>query len=296
MNKQIFAAVILSIFFIQCSICPAVNLKADIDKNSIVDFFDFAILAGDWRKNDPNLKGDITGDSHVDFKDVWELANCWLHRDPNLVGWWMFDEGSGAIVYDSARNNNGTVYGNAAWIAGRINGALNFDSVNDYVNIPDDDNSLDITSQITIAAWIKPNDYSYYYIVAKQPSGSAEGYAAGNYEFALNGSYLEFLHQIYAEGGDEYYDSTLSVTKGVWQHVAVTLKANESVKFYINGEPAGTSPQNTPFGIVNNEPVRIGRIKSDEYWFYGGIDDVRIYNRALSGTEIQKLYQRGVKP
>jgi hypothetical protein len=242
------------------------------------------------------FKGDITGDGHVNFKDVLELANCWLRRDPNLVGWWKFDEGSGAIVYDSARNNNGTVYGTAR-TTGQINGALNFDGSNDYVEIPDNDNSLDITSQMTITAWIKPLDNEWLYcIAAKQPSGSATDDSPGNYEFMVAGSYLNFWYQINTEGTYAIYESTSPVALGEWQHVAVTLKIGDKVKFYINGEPTGTVDPMDTLGIVNDEPLRIGRIKSndDTYWFPGGIDDVRIYNRALSDTEIQQLYQWGL--
>jgi hypothetical protein len=298
MKKQIIAAGIISVFFILCSICPAVNLKADIDKNSIVDFFDFAILANDWRHNGSNLKGDITGDGHVDFKDVLELANCWLWRDPNLVGWWKFDEDGGTAANDSSgHNNNGTTYGGAEWTTGQITGALNFDGSDDYIEIPDNDNSLDMDNQITIAAWIKPNDNSYYYcIAAKQPSGSADEDALGNYAFVVNGNYLEFCYQTDAEGTYVFYDSTSSVEVGVWQHVAVTLKAGDSIRFYINGEPAGTWLQMDTFGIVNDEPLRIGKIKADDYYFYGGIDDVRIYNRVLTDTEIGQLYQQGSNP
>jgi hypothetical protein len=298
MKRQIIAAGILSVIFISFSFCSAAGLQADIDKNSIVDFFDFAILANDWRHNGSNLKGDITGDGHVDFKDVLELANCWLWRDPNLVGWWKFDEGSGTIVYDSAHNNNGTVYG-AAWTTGRIIGALNFDGSNDYVEIPDSDDSLDITSQMTITAWIKPmNNEWAYCIAAKQPSGSATDDSPGNYEFLVAGSYLDFWYQTDASGAFTLYESTSLVTLGEWQHVAITLKAGDKVRLYINGELAGIPAQMDTFGFVNDEPLRIGRIKTDDdaYWFLGGIDDVRIYNRALSDTEIGQLYQQGVNP
>ncbi len=228
--------------------------------------------------------------------NVWHFKT-WLLRDPNLVGWWRFDEGSGAITYDySARNNNGTVYG-AVWTTGQINGALNFDGSDDYVEIPDNDNSLDMISQMTIAAWVKPNDCDNMYCIAgKQPSGTASEYISGNYTFLIAGGYLNLWHQTDTDGTEIFYGSTSSITAGVWQHIAVTLKEGDGVKFYINGELTETLPQTEVFGIVNNEPVRIGKMKSGDYIFKGALDDIRIYNKALSGTEIQQIYQQGSNP
>jgi len=238
---------------------------------------------------------DETGPRCTAKGNVWNFKT-WLCRDPNLVGWWRFDEGTGTSVYDSARNNNGTVY-DAVWTTGQINGALNFDGIDDYVEIPDNDDSLDMTSQMTITAWVKPNNVDGMYCIAvKLPDETASENFSGNYGFFIEGNCLDLWHQ-YAEVAETFYPSTSppSVAAGIWQHVAVTLKTGDSVKFYINGAPAGTRPQNLPFGIVNNEPVRIGKTRSDEYgyWFYGGIDDVRIYNRELSGTEIQQIYLQG---
>jgi len=75
--------------------------------------------------------------------------------DPNLVAHWKFDEGSGAIAYDSVGGNVGTIYGDAEWTTGQIDGALSFDGVDDYVEIADS-SSLDCTGGITIVMWIKP--------------------------------------------------------------------------------------------------------------------------------------------
>jgi hypothetical protein len=92
-------------------------------------------------------------------------------------------------------------------------------------------------------------------------------------------------------GNEITYYSKSCITVGSWYHVAVTIKEGNDVNFYINGASAGKFPQADIFGIVNNEPLRIGKIKSEDYWFSGAIDDVRIYNRALSAAEIRKIYQ-----
>lgn len=218
--------------------------------------------------------------------------------DPNLVGWWKFDEGSGTAANDSSgHNNNGTVYGEAARTSGQIDGALNFDGIDDYVDVPDNDNSLDIPNQMTITAWVKINNRSNYYCIAtKQPGGTAPASNPGNYEFTIEPiGLLIFKHQTGTGDTLSLYESTSVVPLGTWQHVAVTVKKGDSVKFYINGASAGAFSQTATFGIVNNNSVRIGSRRDSWGWFYGGIDDVQIYNRALSDAEIQQVYYDGAR-
>jgi hypothetical protein len=239
-----------------------------------------------WRIDEKNMTGTTKG-------NIWNFKT-WLSRDPNLVGWWKFDEGIGTAANDSSgHNNNGTVNGDAVWTGGQINGGLNFDGSNDYVSVPDNDNSLDMPSQITISAWVKVNNLSNYYeILYKGPSGTAWEVYPGNYEFEIlkDSGRLEFEHQTGTGISCTNYISTSAVTAGAWQHVAVTLKKGDSVKFYINGTPVGTSAQTTAFGILNDEPIRIGTRKDSFGLFNGTMDDVRIYNRALSDAEIQQIY------
>lgn len=225
-----------------------------------------------WRIDEKNSGGTTTG-------DVWSFTTRPGGGvvDPNLAGWWKFDEGSGTTAYDSAGNNNGTIY-YATWTSGQIGGALSFDGSDSYVSVPDNDNSLDMDNEMTITAWIKPSSVDVLCIVSKVGE-------ATNYVFEIIFGTLE----LFDDYGDYY--STSNVTTGVWQHVAVTLKKGDSVKFYINGAPAGTSAQTTPFGSVNNEPLVIGMAGAYFDPFNGDIDEVRIYNRALSAGEIQQIYE-----
>ena len=77
-------------------------------------------------------------------------------QPPGLVGYWNFDQGSGTIAYDSSGyNNHGTIYG-ASWTSGKVNGALNFDGLNDYVDCGNNE-TLDPTQGATIEAWVNFN-------------------------------------------------------------------------------------------------------------------------------------------
>jgi len=166
--------------------------------------------------------------------------------------------------------------------------ALDFDGLDDYVEVADNDDSLDITDSLTISAWVNLNNIEPdNFIANKQPSGTWRKNYPGNYEFRISGGSLRLGHQT-GTGGLEYsfYFSTSGIETGTWYHVAVTLVEGGDVNFYINGCPAGTSPQSGTFGVLNDEPVRIGTRKDTWSYLDGLTDDIRIYNRALSAEEI----------
>ncbi|NIP26204.1 MAG: hypothetical protein GWN67_27470 [Phycisphaerae bacterium] len=216
-----------------------------------------------------------------------------------IVSHWKFDEGSGNIAYDSAGTNDGTIYG-ATWTMGKIGGALSFDGVDDYVDVIDSDDSLDIEDNITITAWVKLDYFNLHdhdFIVGKQPTGTSRTNYPGNYIFRttpLNG-YLHLHHQT-GTGDHEIskYSSTYGITAGEWQHCSVTLVEGGNVNFYIDGSPAGTVPQLGAFGLLNDEPVRIGTRKDAWSYFHGLLDEITIFNRALSGQEILEIYYTGM--
>ncbi|MFZ2146051.1 MAG: LamG domain-containing protein, partial [Sedimentisphaerales bacterium] len=211
-----------------------------------------------------------------------------------LVAHWEFDDGAGTIARDSSGNgHDGTLQGDPQWVAGMIgSGALSFDGSDGLVDVGHDE-SLSITDELTITVWLKVGDLStYYFLVCKQPSGTAGDNYPGNYEFRteINTGALQFGHQ-QAEGEQYiFYTSETSITAEQWYHVAVSVTKGELVEFYIDGVSAGSAEQLTNFGVLNDEPVRIGGRKDGYSFFNGILDDIRLYDRALSAVQIQKLY------
>jgi len=203
--------------------------------------------------------------------------------DPNLVGYWKFDEGEGNIAFDySGYKNNGTIKG-ANWTTGIINGALNFDGVDDYIDIADSDN-LDIINAITISAWIKPNTYSYIkWVVSK----------ANAYHLGLDSD--SYLNHIRFElrttpTGSIYSRSNGTVNLNEWNHIAVSAN-NTYNNFYINGILDRSIPGFTVYGVSNSNLAIGGLI-----FFSGKIDEVKIYNYAQTVGQIAEEAQvnRGV--
>ncbi|HUV65908.1 MAG TPA: LamG domain-containing protein, partial [Sedimentisphaerales bacterium] len=213
-----------------------------------------------------------------------------------LVGHWTFDEGSGTVAADSSgKGNNGTILGNATWVAGRIgSGALSFDASDDIVMVGDNP-SLDIEDALTICLWVKaPDVVTPNHMVTKQPSGSAATNYPGNYEFRIKSNTIQFLHQT-SQGTDySLYQSASQITAGEWHHAAVSIVEGGLVELYLDGVSAGSVAQTGTFGILNDDSLRIGGRK-DSKFFNGILDDVYIYDRALTPEQIAGL-RDGILP
>jgi hypothetical protein len=276
----------------------AYPFPGDFNRDGLVDLNDYSVLAANWQKEmHPGFAGDLDNNRKVDVDDLFIFSKYWLSKlEDHTMAWWKFDEASGSIASDIAANqHDGQLVNfpadNSQWITGRVNGALNFDGVNDYVSVPHS-SDFDIANCITISAWIKLNDLANYYFVAtKQPSGTAASSFSGNFEFRIapTTGNLEFLHQTSTGATYSQYSSTSGITAGTWTHITVSLIKGNHVRFYINGTLAGYPAQSGTFGIINTEPIRIGTRKDLYTYLNGAIDDVRIYNRALNDEEIKKL-------
>jgi len=206
-----------------------------------------------------------------------------------MVAWWPAQ----GNALDAAGTNNGTLMGGVNYAPGEVGEAFNFGGVNGYVNVPSSP-SLNLTNALTIEAWVELNNLNtVYFIATKGPSGTAGNNYSGNFEFRISGSNIQLLHQTSTGGNLATYQATSAITSGVWHHVAVTLVSGGDVNFYLDGVPAGTFPQQGTFGITNSQPVRIGT-RADGYSYFNGlIDELSIYNRALSSTEIASIYNAG---
>jgi hypothetical protein len=215
-----------------------------------------------------------------------------------LVGYWTFDEGNGTTTKDlSGYGNDGTLVNGPTWTTGKVGGALSFDGSDDYVNIVDFPNTFNFNGPFSISVWIKQNSSSGFRDIIS------------NYRQYLNptnhGMFLEIgtadkLRFVYRNNGTNVFDfqQTTSISIGTWQHVVAVYNPSlpsANAKVYLNGlQMSVTANANSTFSITGR-PLVIGSIDAGaegfgRYW-NGLIDDVRIYNRALSDAEIKALYQ-----
>jgi len=195
------------------------------------------------------------------------------------VAAWALNEGAGGSVGDATgRGNNGTIMG-ATWRPqGRWGSALGFDG-DDSVSVPDGAD-LDETSALTIEAWINPAQVSgYRMVVAKTSAGTPM-----NYYLGLSGREVEF--GFFSSGAWRWQTTSgVDLVAGTWAHVAVVYSdAADSVRLYVNGAQRLAATE-TGTLTVNAQPLRIGLGYPND-GFIGDIDEVRVYQRALSASEI----------
>jgi len=206
-----------------------------------------------------------------------------------LVAYWTFDEGSGDIVYDSSGNgNNGTING-ATWDAGKYGNALLFNAQDNYVEVPTSE-SLEITPNVTIAAWINWIDAGDTWL-AIMANGQQDG-PWENYGLFVNrdGRYLYFTLSL--DGGHVTQSAPNNVIEpDEWLHACATWDGS-TARIYVNGEMVFEQAQTgelVPPGL----PLRIGHRNGSPHYFSGIIDEVRIYNHALTDVEILAAMEGG---
>ncbi len=201
-----------------------------------------------------------------------------------LVAYYPFNENAND---ESGNGNDGTV--NGATLTADRNGnagrAYSFNGQNSYITVPHD-SSLISTDEITLSAWIKSSDMTKndQDIISKTESGSFS--LALNETDGITESKLAFL--LYVNNDYQFVYSSAHVNNQ-WYHVVGIYDATE-MKIYVDGTLEGTLPISGP--IKNNtSPLILGNESGQlNEPFDGTIDDIRIYNRALSESEIQQLY------
>ena len=190
--------------------------------------------------------------------------------------------GSGRTVTDASENgNHGERFGASRTQNGKFGKALAFDGLDDYVMVPADA-SLSITSALTIEAWIYLQKLTGYQIIAdKTDSGQPT-----NYYLATLGDEVDF--GFYNNGWRVHTTEGVNLKLRRWYHVAAVYNdAEDSVTIYVNGEQR-LSATETRGLKTNNLPLLIGTSGFDGETFKGRIDELRIYDKALTHDQIKQ--------
>lgn len=217
----------------------------------------------------------------------------------NLVGQWRLDQGGGTVAADSSGfGDNGNLLGPAAWIGGPGGGALEFDGALARVVVPDAP-QLDPTNQVSVSAWIERvgSPGAYKYVLSK----GGHGCIAASYGLysGPNGGLQFYISRghgtIYARSPD----ADQSVWDGRW-HLAVGTFDGNTIKLYVDGVEVGTGtvwPRPIEYQLSDSNDLYIGAYPScGEENFAGAISDVRIWNTALTSSEVNELGQTAPPP
>jgi hypothetical protein len=253
------------------------------------------------------LEGDLNQDCTADWQDVEIMADDWLEADVNLspvqppgdvnlVGWWKLDEPGSPNATDYAGyDNNGvieTLNTNVSWAAGHDANALNFDG--GRVLVPDA-NALKPKYELTVCAWVK-----YY----STHDNSARVMVKGENDketFSLEVSNDDECVLLARDGNDPGYKSydvnSYELEHGDWTHLAGTFKQGDCIKVYVNGQLEATNNDANAIVFLSQDTsgLAIGnRSDATNRAFEGLIDDVRVYDRALSAAEIAYIATDGM--
>jgi len=195
--------------------------------------------------------------------------------DTSLKLSYAFGEGSGGTTSDSSGNGHtGTISGASWTTSGKYGNALSFDGINDIVTSPDA-NDLDLTNAMTLEAWVFPTATltSPAAVIAKE-----------HVYFLYANLYNNLPHGGVRIGSTNYLASgTSPLQPNVWTHLAVTYDGT-IVRLYSNGVQVSTLPATGSISVSANQ-LWIGSSVFNEF-FPGRIDQVRIFNRALTLAEI----------
>jgi len=223
-------------------------------------------------------------------------GNCNLNG--GLVGFWSFDEGTGVTARDdSGLGNQGSLQNmnNNNWVLGQCGNALHFDGGDDYIDCGTG-GTLQISGGMTVAAWIKIDTGGREnWIIGKTTDSSPSG---NGWCFRIDGNNQVFLQD---NGPESMWDAVWGTTTfhaGVWYHAVGVFNADGYTRnrIFINGQSESLSSESGEALEQNaredsGSPVTIGWLGYGSNYFDGTIDEVRIFNRALSASEVLNLYE-----
>ncbi|MGD9714826.1 MAG: LamG-like jellyroll fold domain-containing protein, partial [Thermomicrobiales bacterium] len=238
------------------------------------------------------LSGD-EGDTAVITSTLNELRI----EDPTeqgLVGYWKFDEGTntGAILDSSGHGNTGVRHGGGGlvWTGSSLPTniafdnpyAMKFDGTDDYVDAPYN-SAIDVgTGDFTVSLWAKTSNKTEYQTLFSRDN-PANGAGIILYTAPTSGVFRTWVGSIALNG-------TIDIANGSWHHV-VLVRTSGTIKHFVDGAFDVSAAATGNINQSNNNIVRFGKAGDGFYKLNGSLDDVRIYNRALSPAEIKNLYQ-----
>lgn len=243
--------------------------------------------------------------SHRPQLEVLEKRTLLDGSVANPISWWQAEGNAN----DSAGSHHGAMLAGAGFAPGRIGMAFQFDGVDDSVEIPDDPN-LTTPSAITVGAWvyaesITPAWEGGFRIIVSKYNNSHDGATPGqdgqvSWDLAVD-EFGRFLFVVYSDpvGSNGHAEATQDplALVGQWQHVAASFAtATQEMKIYLDGAAVPTVDLHQPWGMPittiadSDTPIRIGRTHDNRATWDGLIDEVLLYDRALSPAEIEQVY------
>jgi serine/threonine protein kinase len=202
---------------------------------------------------------------------------------PRLVAHWTLDESGGAVAHDLAGGHNGTLHGDPVWLptGGVLGGALQLDGMDDYV----DTGYTDDLATWTVSTWVSSP--------VAPATGGPTGPVHRDRNYQINWDHPDLPGTAALNVGGTWYAATLGpLAANTWYHLVATYDGR-TLLAYRDGVLIASN--NAPSGEPSPEAasLTLGAHATGLQCFRGTIDDVRIYNYALTADEVQALYASG---
>ena len=266
---------------------PTLSYQWEFDGTNIADATNYSITLDNVQLNQSGnysvtvATSSGTTNSANALLTVLTPGSC-LPPPAGLVSWWTAD----GTVTDSAGTNEGTMEGGAGFAAGEVGLAFDFQNGSGYVQVPDspslnfggNDFSIELCANFTSLTGSRA-------LIAKDNGPGANN----KWIFWLNGGQLQFLVQT-GQSGFNVGSAAFSPALNTWHHLALT-RSGSFFSFYVDGALVSTGSSGTPIPTIA-APLTIGQAEGGN--FIGGLEDeVSIYGRALSASEVQSIYEAG---
>ncbi len=206
--------------------------------------------------------------------------------DKPLISYWSFDEGKGDKAFDGSQNTHTGIVRHAKWVEGRQGRALFFDGEKSYVDCSNPP-TLNLQGDIAISVWIKledPDYRSFMRVLSKRKIWNAPD----GYELECNPA----SNRLNISGGSKGPGEQGVVNfkpDNQWHHLVAMIW--EGVAYiYIDGQLIGKD-EKVALPDDNNVPLFIGASPNKSDFFYGTLDELRIFNRSLSENEVERLFK-----
>jgi N-acetylneuraminic acid mutarotase len=228
-------------------------------------------------------------DRRMDHEYLAVLAENWL-ADYRLIAHWKLDETEGAIAHDSVGENDGTIYGEPLWqpTSGKVNGALQFDGIDDHVHTDSPLGPMDLS--LSVFAWVKGGAPGR--VIISQPDRRVGRFIEpGSTWLGIDPADGRLMTKLLDPLFDPLESDSL-ITDGQWHHVGLVYDFDGlHRRLYVDGAEVAKDTD-VVAGLLSDGELYFGAAGKDldtGSFFSGLIDDVRIYNQALSAKEIEEL-------
>jgi len=286
-----------------------------------IDDSSFNLLLGD------SFSSNRAFDGYMDEVRIYNYVRsqaqiAWDFNRGAPVANWSFDECQGTVIHDSAPKSNRTATrldatltiggtstntsagtcssgtSTEAWnngSSGKRNASISLDGTDDYASIADNA-LLDVTSGITLAAWVKFDSVAEQAILSKWGTGANEASYSMGTHWVTNDEFYLALDSNGTVPGSYFVTSTnANLTTGVWYHLVATWDADNGTLLYMDGKQLATSATGTPptvvFAGVND--LFLGAFDGGGNPLDGQLDEAQIFSYALTSSQISNLYMQG---